>query len=143
MSFHDDLVLQLRADVASALRLPAAAVYGGRQPQKVTRTGLEVWIRPQETEPHGRGGGDQVKVHPYEVHVRLKARREQSQTGVDQLDEVRAALELLRARYDGARPFAAALPDLLAVQVEEGSVDEDPDEDDLLDGTLILRFLER
>ena len=75
--------------------------------------------------------------------MRLKARREQSHTGVDQLDEVRAVLELLRARYDGARPFAAALPDLLAVQVEEGSVDEDPDEDDLLDGTLILRVLER
>jgi len=143
VSFHDDLVLQLRADVARALSLPAAAVYVGRQPQKVTRTGLEVWLRPLETEPHGRGGGDQVKVHPYEVHVRLKARREQSQTGADQLDRVRAALEVLRERYDGARPFAAAVPDLIAVHAEEGSVDEDPDDDDLLDGTLVLRVLER
>ena len=143
MSFHDDLVLQLRADVARALGLPAAAVYSGRQPQKVTRAGLEVWLRPLETEPHGRGGGDQVKVHPYEVHVRLKTRREQSQTGGDQLDQVRAALELLRERYDGTRPFVTALPDLVAVQVEEGSVDDDPEEDDLMDGTLILRVLER
>lgn len=143
MSFHDDLLLQLRADVASTLGLSAAAVYGGRQPQKVTRVGLEVWIRPQETEPHGRGGGDQVKVHPYEVHVRIKSRREQSQTGVDQLDRVREALALLRQRYDGTRPFAAALPDLIAVHAEEGSVDEDPGDDDLLDGTLVLRVLER
>jgi len=143
VSFHDDLVLQLRADVARALSLPAAAVYAGRQPQKVTRTGLEVWLRPLETEPHGRGGGDQIKVQPYEVHVRLNARRDQSHTGGDQLERIRAALELLRERYDGTRPFAAALPDLVAVQVEEGTVDEDPDEDDLLDGTLVLRVLER
>jgi len=143
VSFHDDLVLQLRGDVARALSLPAAAVYAGRQPQKVARTGLEVWLRPLETEPHGRGGGDQVKVHPYQVHVRLKARREQSQTGADQLDRVREALELLAERYDGTRPFAAALPDLIAIQAEEGSVDEDPDDDDLLDGTLVLRVLER
>ena len=65
------------------------------------------------------------------------------QTGVDQLAEVRATLELLRARYDGTRPFSTALPDLVAVHADEGSVDEDPDEDDLLDGTLVLRVLER
>ncbi|HBP17411.1 MAG TPA: hypothetical protein DEA08_06425 [Planctomycetes bacterium] len=143
MSFHDDFVLQLRADLAQALQLPAAAVYAGRQPQKVTRTGLEVWVRPLEVEPHGRGGGDQVKVRPYEVHVRLKERREQSQTGAEQLDRVRAALDLLGGRYDGARPFAPALPDLLALQVEEGSVDHDAGEDDVLEGTLVLRALER
>ncbi len=143
MSLHEDFLLQLRADIARALSLPAAAVYSGRQAQKMTRTGLEVWIRPLETEPHGRGGGDQVKVHPYQIHLRLKTRRDQSQTGGEQLDQIRGALELLTGRYDGTRPFAAALPDLIAIQVEEGSIDEDPSDDDLLDGTLVLRVLER
>ena len=143
MSFRADFVLQLRADLAQALGLPARAVYQGREPQKITRTGVEVWIRPLETEPHGRGGGDQVKVHPFEVHVRLKARRDQSQTGGNQLDPVSDALALLRARYDGARPFVGALPDLLAIQTEDGSVDDDPEEDHVLDGSLVLRVLER
>lgn len=143
MSFRADFVLQLRADVAQALALPAKAVYRGRRAQKITRTGIEVWIRPLELEPHGRGGGDQVKVHPFEVHVRLKTRQNQSQTGGDQLDPVGDALELLRERYDGARPFVGALPDLLALQVEDGSVDEDPEEDDVLDGSIVLRALER
>ena len=143
MSFHDDLVLQLRADMAQALSIPAAAVYGGREPQKVTRQGLEVWILPLQTEQRGRGGGDQVKIHPYELHVRLKARREGDKTGAIQLDTVRQALETLRERYDGTRPFASALPSLIAVQVEEASLDDDAGDDDLLDGALLLRALER
>ncbi len=143
MSFHDDLVLQLRADLAQALSVPAIAVYAGREPQKVTRQGLEVWILPLQTEQRGRGGGDQVKVHPYELHVRLKARREGDKTGAAQLDTVRQALETLRQRYDGTRPFASALPSLIAVQVEEASLDDDAGDDDLLDGALLLRALER
>lgn len=143
MSFHEDLVLQLRADLAQALSLPAAAVYSGREPQKVTRHGFEVWIRVLETEQRGRGGGDQVKVHPYELHVRLKARRDGGKTGAAQLDLVRQVLAALRERYDGTRPFAAALPALIAVQVEESTLDDDPNDDDLLDGSLVLRVLER
>jgi len=143
VSFRADFVLQLRADLAQAFGLPARAVYQGREPQKVTRAGFEVWIRPLEAEPHGRGGGDQVKIHPFEVHVRLKARRNQSQAGEDQLDPVGDALALLRERYDGARPFVGALPDLVALQAEDGSVDDDPEEDDVLDGSLVLRVLER
>lgn len=143
MSFHDDLLLQLRADLARALAIPAAAIYAGREPQKVTRQGLEVWIHPLQSEQHGRGGGDQVKVHPYEVHVRLKARREGDQTGAAQLDLVRQLLAALRERYDGTRPFAAALPALIALQAEEASLDDDVGDDDLLDGALLLRVLER
>lgn len=143
MSFHEDFLLQLRADLAQALGLPAAAVYAGRQPQKVTRTGLEVWLRPRETEHHGRGGGNQLTVHPFEIHLRLHTRREGDQTGAAQLEEVTTQLDLLRERYDGTRPFAAALPGLVALQVEQASVDPDPDHEDLLDGTLVLRAVER
>jgi hypothetical protein len=143
VSFHEDLLLQLRADLAQALSVPAAAVYVGREPQKITRQGLEVWIHALQTEQRGRGGGDQVKLHPYELHVRLKTRREGDKTGVSQLDTVRRALESLRERYDGTRPFVAALPALIAVQVEEASLDDDAGDDDLLDGALLLRVLER
>lgn len=142
-TFHDDFLLQLRADLAQALALPAAAVYAGRAPQKVPRAGLEVWLRPRETEHHGRGGGNQLKVHPYEIHLRLRTRREGDQTGAAQLDQVAAQLALLRERYDGTRPFAGALPALLGLQVEHTSVDTDPDQEDLLDGTLVLRAVER
>ena len=143
MSFQDDFTLQLRADLAQALALPAAAVYVGRQAQKVTRTGLEVWVRPRAAEQPARASGDPVKVHPFEVHVRLKTRREENQTGGNQLEEVQATLDVLCERYDGARPFVQALPDLVALSVEDVNLDEDPEEPDLLDGVLILRALER
>lgn len=143
MSFQDDFTLQLRADLAQALALPAAAVYVGRQAQKVTRTGLEVWVRPRAPEQPARGTGDPVKVHPFEVHVRLRSLREENQTGGRQLEEIQAALALLRERYDGARPFVQALPDLVALSVEDVNLDEDPDDPDLLDGVLLLRALER
>ena len=129
--------------MAQALSLPAAAVYTGRAPQKVTRSGLEVWLRPRETEHHGRGGGHQLKVHPYELHLRLRTRREGDQTGATQLEEVAGHLAHLRERYDGTRPFAGALPALVGLQVEQTSVDADPEQEDLLDGTLVLRAVER
>ncbi len=138
MSFRDDLTLQLRADLAQALGLPAAAVYCGREPQKVTRAGIEVWLRPLPVDPQGA-----VKVHPVEVHVRLKGRREQDHTGAAQLDQVHDLLDRLRARYDATRPFVGALPTLVAVQADVGALDADPDDDDLLDGALTLKVLER
>ena len=138
MSFADDFLLQLRADLAQVLGLPAAAIYMGREPQKITRVGFEVWVKPLTMEPQG-----QVKVHSFEVHVRLRTRREENQTGASQLDAVRITLDDLRERFDATRPFVAALPGLVAVQADPGTLDDDPDEPDLIDGTLVLRALER
>lgn len=138
MSFRADFQQALRADLAQALGLPADAVYAGRAPQRVTRQGLEVWLRPLSAEQ--RGG---VTVHSMEVHLRLKARREGDQTGGAQREAVDDLLELVRRRYDGTRPFAAGLPALVAIQVEAGADDGDPGDDDLLDSALTLRVLER
>ena len=138
MSFQEDFLLQLRADLAQLLGLPAAAIYAGRDPQKVTRVGFEVWVKSMPVEPQG-----QVKVHAFEVHVRLRSRREESQTGASQLRAVQLTLDDLCDRFDGTRPFVTAVPALVAVQAEVGNLDADPEEPDLLDGTLTLRVVER
>ena len=136
-TFTEDFLLQLKAELAQLLSLPAAAIYTGREPQKVTRTGFEVWVKTLPMEPHA-----QIKVHMFEVHVRLRSRREENQTGADQQDAVAVKLDDLRERFDGTRPFVAAIPSLVAVQVDPGTLDNDPDDSDLIDGTLVLRVLE-
>ena len=136
-TFTEDFLLQLKAELAQLLSLPAAAIYTGREPQKVTRTGFEVWVKPLPMEPH-----PYFKIHMFEVHLRLRSRREENQTGADQQDAVAVKLDLLRARLDGTRPFVAAIPSLVAVQVDPGPLDTDPDEPDLLEGTVVLRVLE-
>ncbi|MCA8922262.1 MAG: hypothetical protein KDD82_10665 [Planctomycetes bacterium] len=138
MSFVRDLLRELEADLAQALGLPAESVYTGRAPQRITRQGLEVWLRPRETEQRGS-----VTVHPLEVHLRLKRLKEGDQTGGGQLGQVLELVELLRRRYDGARPFARALPALVAIQVTEAGLDEEPADDGLLQSGLALRVLER
>lgn len=136
-TFMDDFLLQLRAELARVLGLPAAAIYTGREAQKVTRTGFEVWVKPLPMEPHA-----QLRIHMFEVHLRLRSRREEDQTGADQLAAVAVKLDEIRARFDGTRPFVGALPALVAVQVDPGTLDADPDEADLVDGTVVLRVLE-
>ena len=136
-TFTKDYFRELKAELAQVFGLPAAAIYTGREPQKVTRTGLEVWVRPLPMEPH-----PYFKIHMFEVHLRLRSRREENQTGADQLDAVAAKLDVLRERFDGTRPFVAAIPSLVAVQVDPGTLDTDPDEPDLMEGTAFLRVLE-
>ena len=138
MSFNDEFMTELSSDLASALGLPADAVYVGRQPRKVTRQGLEVWIRPGGTEPVGRG----LTFHTYDVHLRLKTKREGDLTGADQLEVIRAALDGLRERLDGRRPFAQKVPTLIATQADEQSADEDEDDQDVLTAVLRVRALE-
>lgn len=137
MSFREDFLRELRGELAQVLGLSAAAIYTGREPQKVTRTGFEVWVKTLPMEPHAH-----FKIHMFEVHVRLRTRREENQTGADQQDALAPKLDDLRERFDGKRPFVGALPSLVATQVDPGSLDDDPDDPDLLDGTLVLRVLE-
>ncbi len=138
MSFEDDLLLQLRADLAQLLALPAEAIKVGRDPQKVTRQGIEVWIRPTGSEQLGP-----VRLHRYELHVRLQARREGDQTGSAQLGPVVRAIDAIRNRYDGARPFARAIPALVATEVEDQRFDPDAGDKDLLDALVTLKVGER
>lgn len=136
MSFHSDVVLQVRAELARLLGLPAEAVYVGDRAQKVPRQGLEVWIEPQDVEAPEAG----LKLHPYQLHLRLKARRGADQTGEELVEKIKQSAEQVRRRFDGSRPYAQAVPRLLAVQAEEGSVVEA--EDGLLECTLRLGFVE-
>ncbi len=138
MSFHADFTTELRKDLATALGLPADAVYLGRQSRKVTRQGLEVWIRPGGTEPVSRD----LTFHTYDLHVRLKTKREGDLTGAEQLEVIRTALDGLRERLDGRRPFAAKVPALIATQADEQSADEDEDDQDVLTAVLRVRALE-
>jgi hypothetical protein len=138
MTFHQDFTRALSADVASTLGLPVEAVYMGRQAQKVTRQGLEVWVQPGGTEPVGRG----LTFHTYDLHVRLKTKRQADGTGAEQLEVVRDAIDLLRERYDGRRPFVQAVPALVATQADEQTPDEDEDDQDMLTAVLRVRALE-
>lgn len=136
-SFHEDLVLQLRADLARAFNLPAGAVYEGDRPQKVTRIGMEVWIKPSETEP----AESNLKVHPYEVHVRLKGRRAGDQAGALLSQAMKEHLQAVRQRYDGRRPFVAAIATLVACKAEERQIQE-PEDDGTIDGHVLVSFVE-
>lgn len=144
MSFHSDLMLQLRADIATALSgIGADQVYAGRRSQKTPSEAGEVWIEAQPAENRARGGGNADQVHVYRVHRRVKEGADSQQIGDGQLDTLKADLETLRQRWNGTRPFVGALPNLVAMQVGEASVDEDPDDLGLLDGYLELRVLEK
>lgn len=137
MTFHELIVRALKEDLARELGLPDAAVYAGDRPQKVTRVGLEVWIKPGETEaaePH-------LKVHPYEVHVRLNQRRTNDQAGAALTQALKEHLAVVRGRYDGRRPFAAAIATLVASKAEERGI-TDSDEDGVLDGHVLVSFVE-
>lgn len=138
MTFIAALLAELKADVARAFNLPAAAVYHGREPQKVQRLGFEVWIRHTGAEPAAH-----TCLHTLEVHLRMKSRREADQTGAEQASAMAEGLTQLRERYDGLRPFAAALPALVATEADVADVDHEPDDQDVLDGALRLRALER
>jgi len=138
MSFQSDFARELRVDMARVLGLPAEAVYLGREPQKVARQGFEVWVRPGGTEAVGQG----LTFHTFDVHVRVKTKREADGTGAEQLEVVRDALDTLRERLDGARPFALVVPALVAVAADEVDADRDPDDQDVLTAVLRVRALE-
>ena len=138
MSFHEELLPLLRGDLAAALSLPPEAIYAGDQPQRVTRQGLEIWV---EAGPGGAALAGALTVHPYSLHVRLKTRRGPNLTGADEISAIKRALETIRSRYDGTRPFAASLRSLIAAQVEGESVSADS-ESGVLEGNLQLKLLE-
>lgn len=135
MSFHTDLMLQLKADLAQLFTLPAEAVYVGDQPQKITRAGLEVWIEPKETERAERSSW----IHNYVVHVRLKTKRAGDLAGGEVVESLKTFTERVRVHYDGTRPFIAAVPSLLAVEADESGVEND---DSVIDASVRLRFVE-
>lgn len=144
MSFHADLLVQLEADAATALAFGAAQVYSGRRAQKVQNVAGEVWIEPVEVRSAVRGGGSQDQGHEYRVHVRVRGKQEGNLTGAIQQAAVKAHLETLRRRWDGARTLnAGVLAELIALQVEEDRPDALPDDLEALDGSLRLVAWER
>lgn len=137
MSFFADFSAALVADLSALLRLPTGVVYVGRAPQRVTPQGLEVWIQPLDVEAHATGN-----LHAFDLHLRLRSRRDGALTGGEQLARLRREVERVRLRYDGTRPFTRTVPALVATQVEDAVVDAEPEDADLLEIALRLKALE-
>ncbi len=145
MSFHSVLIADAvwPADIRTALSLTdGASVYTGRRPRKI-KQGTEVWLERLETLDRALGAGHQVKEHQYRVHVMTHNKPDGDLTGDAQLTTVEAHLETLVDRYNGDRHFTGTIADLISMKVEEESVDEDPDENGMLSGTVRVSFFER
>lgn len=143
MAFMDTFLTQLATDLETALSLSSSAIYRGRRPQAVSRAEKEVWLEPLETgnESHGLGG---VLEHRVRAHVRLtEGADEGNRTGAAKATSVRSDLETLEARYNGVRRFYSALPDLVMLSAEIDRPDGNPDERKTLDGSVLVRALER
>tara|TARA_R110002072_G_scaffold3713_4_gene25974 strand:- start:1197 stop:1604 length:408 start_codon:yes stop_codon:yes gene_type:complete len=118
VSVRKALVTALKVELSQELQLPLEAIYLGDRPQRVTRQGLEVWLEPQ-----GREGGASG-VYRFGLHLRYRALREADLAGEAVGEVLWAASEQLRERLDGARPFAAVVPALVACGLEEGELSE-------------------
>lgn len=142
MSFTDDFLDALEADLRTALSLTGSAVHRGRFPRDVTAPGaLEVWVEPRGVRSQLGGLGGVVE-HSYRVHLRLKSVLEPAKTGAAQHDTLAAHEETLRRRYDGQRNFTG-LTDLVCLGVGESFVGESDEDRHLLDRYLELTALER
>lgn len=143
MAFMDTFLTQLATDLETALTLPTAAIYRGRRPQVTSRSEKEAWLEPLETgnESQGLGG---VLEHRVRIHVRVREGADEgNRTGAAKLTTVRADLETLEARYNGVRRFYSALTDLVILTAEIDRPDADPTADKLMDGSVLVRALER
>lgn len=118
-----------------------AQVYPGRRPQHVTHLGLEVWL---ERLPRlGEGSGLQrVALCAVRFHVRKRLDQGPDQTGALQLAQVEGHLHTIYERYHGAVPLVAvpALRGSLPAVAVEGSLDVDPEDEDVLEGTVDVTF---
>ena len=142
MSFSDDFLDALEADLRTALSLSGSAVHRGRFPRDVTAPGsVEVWVEPRSARSQLGGLGGVVE-HGYRVHLRLKSVLEPDKTGAAQHDTLAAHEETLRRRYDGLSNFTS-LTDLVCLSVGESFAGEDDSDRHLLDRYLELTALER
>jgi len=139
VSFHDELIPLLTADLAQAFGVPEEAIYVGDRPQKVTRQGLEVWIEPDVMGVFLRGGYVQ---HPYRIHLRVKIGRAHAKTGQVPVTRILNHTRELVDRYSGERPFWDQLPSLVTAQADGTGLERDDEQPDVLDGFVLFRFLE-
>lgn len=143
MSFHSSLIATavLPTDLLSAgVVTAAAAVYAGRRPQKVQRQDVEVWVE-RLPDPETAGTGFQhLRAHDYRLHVRARGNGGGNGSGSALLTTVEAHMQTIKERYDAAVPFTSTFSGMCPVRAVEESVDEDPDDEATLDGSVRLTF---
>jgi len=131
-TFHSRLTTDdvLLAGVRAQLGLAdAASVYVGTQPRS-PRQATEVLVEPLAYLPRGEDGAGEQTEHRYLLHVWRKAADGESGSKSGLFGVVDTHAAKLVAWLDGARPFAAQLPDLIccSAAVEESTPPETPDE---------------
>lgn len=128
--------------VTAAVVTSSAQVYAGRRPQHVARNDREVWLEAIASPSQEGSGFQAVDVYPYLVHVRLRAPGNggANQAGAGHVASVKALMETIARRYHGEIPFAVTFTGMLPCEAVEESVDVDPEDAALVEGTVRVTF---
>lgn len=143
MSFHSSLIAAavLPADLVTAgVVTVAAAVYDGRQAQKVQRQDTEVWLERLQDPDSQAWGFQHVRGHAYRFHVRARGNAGGNLAGSALLALVESRMQTIRDRYDAAVPFSTTFSGMCPAEAVEETVDEAPDDDATLDGSVRVTF---
>ena len=143
MSFFSTLMgaAVLPTDLASAgVVANANRVYRGRRRQLVQHTATEVWVEEVASPPTEGWGLQHIRRHEIRIHVRTKNNPGPDGTGSAQLDLIEAHLETLRDRYHGAVLFTGTFAGMLPARAVIEAVDDDPADEDVLDGVIRVTF---
>lgn len=143
MSLHSDIVTSglLAAELVTAGAVTLAAqVYTGRRPQKITRTDGEVWVEKLPIEEIGTGLQGRA-LHPYLLHVFAGPFNSgPAGAGDAQLATVEATLETISSAFSGKSLFTAN-PEVISHSAAVESIDSDPEEDRVVEGTIRVEFV--
>lgn len=145
MSFHSSLMTALSADVVTALSISSSAVLNGRRKENVARQGVTVLIEPVDVEYEGQGGGHQLKAHRYRVHVMDRSKPEGNLVGTTKTNTVQGHLQTLQRLWDGAgfTNSSNLSGDLICMSAVIDEPDADKEDQETLDGSLLLTAVER
>jgi hypothetical protein len=139
VSFHADVISPWTSDLETAGVAATGAIYTGRRRQHPARVDPEIWIERLPIEQEGTGL-QAVTRHPYLVHLYVRNTAGPAQAGDAQLALLEERLEIIIRRYHGTCPFVATVTDMVHCTAVGESVDVDPENKDIIEGTVRVTF---
>ncbi len=141
MSFHSALVATTAwpADLVSAgVVAVVAQAYSGRRARDKTDARGELWL--ERMPAPASGDVQQVRAHPYRVHVRHPLNGGPDKAAASQLTIVEARMRTIADRYHGQCPSITGVSNVLSISAVEDVVDVDPENEAVLDGVVLVTF---